>query len=599
MVEETVFRLDVKRRLTFLIWFLVSFFFTAWVYTKLFPIIADTLTPTSLYKSGNLWTASVICFVIALAGILLVITAFLGYNCIYWWTYQLVFSDSHLETKSIYNPRVPPFRHTYPEIKQVRWERQEVLQIVPIEGKPLELGVVEAFVGGWEAIAAELSRHISAGIIEPKPDKPSIRLFRQPKRNQKALSVILYLFLVVFTGYIYAMVGHNYVRQNVAWKSSIKLEPRTTLEQFVLGADGSPWILAEGWFSGKLQLLHVTNASVAQLDLPANYELHETLPSGWPFRPRSIVIDSYSRPWVAFSPLGLLHWAGSEWEWFSFPVIDIKPKVHDLVATDSKLWARVQPENGTESYLFSIDPSAGNAQIIPLPPSAYQSDMKLEAIRATPDGALLALVSNGSASSLYMFREGRWQDSAYDIDLDPFDSAITADKSGRIWVAVPDTHTCEKGNEAIARIGTPEAGNGPWVWSTTSCLPNDSFNSLIIDGQGRFWLGGRDFVDVYEITPGETPRQIVRYTPTNSNYQNDLWQHAMSLGSDGRLWTAHRELVWIDSNTPNLPQPLPGWLATVASEDAKRYVWHPLFLAMTAGIVIFNLKTFSSQTKSK
>ncbi|MEW5938148.1 MAG: hypothetical protein AB1750_00685, partial [Chloroflexota bacterium] len=86
------------------------------------------------------------------------------------------------------------------------------------------------------------------------------------------------------------------------------------------------------------------------------------------------------------------------------------------------------------------------------------------------------------------------------------------------------------------------------------------------------------FVRVYEVLPSSL-YEIVEYNEENSNLQTGS---PITLGPDGKMWIAGNTVAYIDSNAPDLPKPLPAWLAFFRTLTGRVVVF---FIIICAGIL--------------
>jgi hypothetical protein len=129
-----------------------------------------------------------------------------------------------------------------------------------------------------------------------------------------------------------------------------------------------------------------------------------------------------------------------------------------------------------------------------------------------------------------------------------------------------------KSNDLVYTVASWNVVDVAWTQYTLPALkdaPDISYDDRIeVDIHGRIWLPGHydttnhpytGMITVFEPGADHELREVVQYTEYNSNYQPNRF--SLYYAPDGRLWNLDERLVWIDTQMPILPHPLPAWLA--------------------------------------
>jgi|CXWL01.1.fsa_nt_gi hypothetical protein len=588
MSKVNILRLKLWQRLFYLIFFFGVTAFASWFVIRLFPLTWEfRQTPTGKLDWINIFLVTL---PISAAGVFLILIAMTGYTAIFWWKLRLEFSASHIKLVGFYNPFLKSFNCRYEDIKQITGgEMRHILTIVTNQGKPLRI-YTSLFEGGAKAILNELSKRVGADKFAPNI-MASLQAYSRSDRQYLGFLVILSTALLWF--YYLPPFGHSFILDKTAWTSAQKFDWLTSVQAFAVDSNASPWVITRTLSPTTYQVVHV--AGNEKWDLPTESELLQIQDSEFGYRPDLIAIDNLGRPWVSLFPRGLIHWTGTSWEWFIFPGNEIRVDVRYLAATESAVWVYGWPDKlANGKYMLKIDPATGESLPLSLPESAIQKELKIRDFRISPDGSLLILaesIKNGRDTYIYRFSNDQWQEM---VLLNTFSEAIedfSTTPSGQIWALLGQSGCPPKPNY---QIGVYDANKSLWNWSNissnASCEENAYYKTAEVDSRNRLWLETSKAVEVFEISSGNDAHLIVSYTPENSNYQNDYSDAQLYLAKDGRLWAADEKLVWIDGNVATLPEPLPDWLATIASLEVRAFVWMPIFVALTLVNLTFVLR---------
>jgi len=362
-------------------------------------------------------------------------------------------------------------------------------------------------------------------------------------------------------------------RANVAWTRALPLPLSSDTEAFDIGPDGSLWVLdreshTDWWQTSDYLVYHVSPASGGPWRLPTTAEL---FPDGAHLGgPEWIHVDASGRPWLGFSiEPRLLYLTGGRWQWFDYPEEVAQPAATGPAWVDGVIWI----QDMESLALYSIDAVTGDFESFRLGPAEYEGFY--HPLQATADGALIALrggLSVGGPTALNRFYLGQWS-GWRDLEFGEFHlpeywevADVTSDPEGNLYVLVIPYPNCVEG-VMRSLVGRWSIDTARWDWRELQhygdCERRRYRPALVVDPRHRLWLQTTDAVVVYTESPFDSPAggstPTILYSTENSGFADgSLW-----LGPDGRVWALGTTdpLVWIDANAPELPEPLPYWVA--------------------------------------
>ncbi len=524
---------------------------------------------------------------VLMTGMMLLMILLFGYMALYFWNYRLEFGETHLHLRSIYHPiQYPSFRCAYQDIVSVeRGRLRGVLAVVTRDGKVHPLGA-EGFEGGAARLLAELSHHVPAGIIAP--DLPaSLKQYRNFDRIYLVMIIAYFLVtmvvLVVTFGSLFRTAGLDFIRSRVGWETALQPGFLSRIECYSLDQDGSPWVAVGAGFNDKYSVVHVTPDGAQTWNLPP--EARQLSNIG----PYGVARDGAGQPWIAFKQ-GILHWNGETWDKIS--TIQPGSPGQPISSFDTWIWATAG-YMGEGDSLYRLDLASGITYTVPYPESAFLAKMKPSGIHILPNNDLLVSFYNDNEHRAYRLQEDGWQEPGEVIEQPApklFISDLTLDSTGQIWAL-----SSRYDNEAW--IGKLDSMTEKWDWHRLPPFDDAvadqwvDYRNIQVDNLGRVWIEGYEhgenyinFVAVFELTLDDRVNEIVRYTTDNSNYQQGLSDTGLRFGPDGRMWSADDTLTWIDSNAPELPQPLPAWVDIVSSLKVA-WIWNVVYLVV--GMIYF------------
>jgi hypothetical protein len=407
-------------------------------------------------------------------------------------------------------------------------------------------------------------------LTSQQTDKVSIRLLKL--NNTFLLLVLICLLLSTFLN------NWRNLTLPIAWNISDRQVNRFEIKAVTIDSNGSPWLIAQKLFrdSEGYELRHITENEVDIWDLPSlTYEEMMSI---------SVAKDKTDTPWLLIGER-LAHWNGTEWVFSPTP---LNASIHDFLSSstviqDSIAWGVDYATEGKRIIRLDLGQEPIQAREILLPDGLDTQKYAFESIVSIGDNDLLAVVSNDMQLDMYRLQNFEWRkitsfqkDQASKLYIQD----MVVDSNDRIWVVV---NPWVKSDGKL--VGKYDPKDNIWTWfdiEPQSDVANRFFDYgfIGVDDLGRVWLsavqygpdGSRaalfgssnsdllgyetDTLGVYEENSENKLVEIRHYTSKNS-YLETRRVSRLILGSDEKIWTWGKQLVWMDSRQQLLPKPLP------------------------------------------
>jgi hypothetical protein len=530
--------------------------------------------------------------VIGMNGLLILVTLYMSYNCLHWWTYQIEFHDNHIEFSGVPMLFMPRAKLPYAQIKQIiGGELRTVLTLLPTTGKPIRIATSN-FEGGSSAFVSALTGRLDSDRWDAAEVNAQLR---RPTMLDWAYRAGIGLMFAVLIPYSYASFGHRWLVGTVAWQTTYNAGMGNRLLAYDIDSDGAPWVIQDELFSDKQQVIRLGPIPEA-FDLPSEEELLDSLASNYSYQPDKLIIDSTGQPWIAYFPHGLLHWTGAKWEWYVLPNGTRDFQIENFLEADAKLWLDGSITVADGYFIIGIDPESKVPTELSLPTDLVDRG-RIDELRSGQDGSLIIQVDLGQNAAFFQYRRGQWV--AVGVPIIQAEISITdfgADSSGEFWML-----TVSRGCEALYSLDRFDVSTSTWVSNDLTSLPacgnNIYYKATVIDPLGRIWFQTSDYTEVLELAPGHIAHPLARYTVDNSNYQDRFADTILAL-NDQHIWTADEKLVSIDAGVRELPDPLPDWFAT-AFDSTRRLFWQLSVLPVQAIFLTLNILIRQRITTSK
>ena len=147
------------------------------------------------------------------------------------------------------------------------------------------------------------------------------------------------------------------------------------------------------------------------------------------------------------------------------------------IAPDGMLWV------GMDNGIQVLDPASPESewQIYQQQDQPAMGGNWATSITFAPDGTAWIAVINGRTSK---YQQGQWQafEDIYSYNV------VAVDAQNRTWI----------GDDGKGIIVLDENGNQIMSWTTANGLPGDNVQALLLDGNGRMWIGTNQGLAKYE-----------------------------------------------------------------------------------------------------
>lgn len=241
-----------------------------------------------------------------------------------------------------------------------------------------------------------------------------------------------------------------------------------------------------------------------------------------------------------------------------------------------------------------MDFSTGERNTYPFPELVVSSELRLLGMKINPDGSLLArFTDKDKPEYLYHFSNGEWQEAPILFTFKTENIYVFCeDAQGTVYVITTDFSREIKN----WRLGFYGQTTSAWNWTERQLGESDRIKGYLrdiaMDNYGRIWVIGiydnqtksdrlMNFVSVFQKN-GNQLQLLEEYTDNNSNI--DYIQQITT--TDGRVWLKGRSLYWVDTQTEELPSPLPVWAIWISDGLSGNFGW---FWAILAGQLILFL----------
>jgi hypothetical protein len=355
----------------------------------------------------------------------------------------------------------------------------------------------------------------------------------------------------------------------IAWKMADRtwnLSQR--VEKVSIDEHGNPWFINDG-----SKLRYINNGQPFSWDL---------LPTTYEERIFSEIIGTSEDqgPWILLGKR-LLQWDKDRWESFDLPS-DANIQSYSqksVVVRNMVVWGIDSSTNGSRIIQIDLTQHPFQSREIFLPSELTSEQYKFDCIALANENALLAFISNDEKTVIYNFQDGSWRkitEHQKEKQSKVYWGNVVVDAQDQIWVVLESFWW--PGN----KVGKYNPQEDKWTWFTFE-YPDIKgrefeYDELLVDKLGRVWISGFQYkpltqpgsdddksdytpeysvVGVYEVRESIL-HEVRHYTPRNSSL--DIGRVSrMLLGSDGKIWTGDKRLVWMDSNVSKLALPLPEW----------------------------------------
>lgn len=575
-----IFRLGKFRRWSVLIMGIIAFGVLTWLMVMLFRLASS---------GSKLFPFLLPPFV----GVVIFIVLLCSYMIWMVWSYRIEFGESELRVNRYGIPFARPLRCSYENIAYVRRPIMKgSIEVIPTQGKAFQFIVLVE--GGSSAVMDEFEKHLSI-------DKFQVFLRDELKRYSQP-GMLRYGFVVFMFCFLGLQWLPRMILPSVAWETiwGEGFLPSGHINNYWIEDQGTSWI-----------------SFMRTGDTPQVVQINAKGTETWSFENKgdvlyanAIIADQAGQPWLIHDDF-YLHWSGTSWQNIESGGYSIR--ANPPIVIDNGFWTIASRENEPSRFLLRIDLDDGKETLFTLPVDLAQDGFYIREVDIAPDNSIIVLFVKDQfpQAIFYSFQNGQWHrlcslevewyvpdfelnlpDAKAYVQIDDF----TIDAKGQIWV-IND----KDGRSTIGRYNTLKS---EWDWSPIApdCeLCASHFSEMVVDKHDRvwatagysmkndinddnYWVQGFG-LDVFAPHWGTSAERLVRYTNKNSNFQYGIGQTGVRLSHDGRIWIASDRLVWIDSNNPDLPKPMPDLFVKVTDPGN-------LLVGYLAGLVIMGILFF-------
>lgn len=365
----------------------------------------------------------------------------------------------------------------------------------------------------------------------------------------------------------------------VTWNITDRAVDSFQIETAMIDSQGYPWFVVQKLSDG-YELHHVKAEQADTWTLPAlTYEEVMFI---------AVTKDQTNSPWLILGER-LAHWDGTQWAFVPTPLqADLKRFMcPSIAARDSIVWGI---DNATESTRLirldlEQDPVAG--QEVSLPEGLDSQGYKFRCILFTGNDELLAVLSAQNQVDFYRLENLVWQkitsfQKEKDGNLHVGD--VTTDSQGRIWILLKYWFEGKP-------VGQYDPKEDRWTWYAIEAQPEIAdrfldYEKIAVDDLERVWISASQYrpaaeedsigshnyeayaIGVFDEMPGDKLTEIRHYTTLNSNLETSPLAEIL-IGPDEKIWTWDKQLVWMDSRQPELPQTFAKWFITLTGDGFR------------------------------
>jgi hypothetical protein len=411
-------------------------------------------------------------------------------------------------------------------------------------------------------------------------------------KRWKTVSMVLQWSAIILLWLSLLLLSWRMLPFPVVWKTTDWSLGRFEIKATTIDENGDPWFLSEKSYDN-YQLRHVTKEGTVSWDLPF-ITLEDAMFLG-------IVKGKDGNPWLILGKQ-IAHWNGSQWNFIPMPLEAniLSLSCPNMVIKDSVVWGIDYEAKPPRIIQLDLNQEPVQAQEILLPNDLDPEQYGFQCIISTGD-AILAVLASDSQTSIYQFHNLKWEKiTSFQKEQVSYWGVhdITVDSKDQIWVVLrAPLH--EK------PVGKYDPTTNKWIWlniEQQSDLQDRTFEygHLAVDERGRIWLSATQYrkegdiifsgnfeantVGVF-VEENNTLQEIRHYTSKNSNLETSQSAKIL-IGSDNKIWTWNQQLVWMDRNQKELPNPLPEWLVTLTRYEAVLTIDVISLILMIASAVI-------------
>lgn len=445
-----------------------------------------------------------------------------------------------------------PFTIYYRQIKSVQAKQLPgLLEILEMNGKGHRIAVSFFAKNFGEEILVELKNRL--------PDERfqlgvEIHVLHHTWAKSKRISTAIFVlyFLLYFS--TLALEPFLPIRDRLVQAWTVEMRPSEYQKVRAYSIDNNQgfWVVSYHNF-GDYLIYHYTDKVEQQWELPD--------PDNSKY-PQQVSGDENGNP-IVWLDDGILHFTEKNWHFIPYALDpEIQVDNYWLIVSGTQGWVIDRPNN--ETLLFNLNALTGAKSTIIPPESAVQAELSPSLIRRAANGNLLVLMDKESEARIYLLtQENEWRSNEYAVMINKSYRVedLFLDGENSLWVLLNGPSLGEWLVEKITSSGEMKITRLP------SPAPTDEwerYESIFADTHGRLWATGSypGFITTFTPQWMSDAVEIERYTENNSNYVYGI-SYEPALDANGKTWAFGEKISTLDTNSFELPQPLPDWLANL------------------------------------
>lgn len=499
----------------------------------------------------------------------LIATVWMGIYSVAVYRTRLIFDDHSLKLESLrrftfilWGSGLKPFMIPYDQIEAIRSVGlTATVHIFDTNGKKYALAPALFGKKYGEEVLIELQNRLPSNRIESGMEIPD--MVRNWAKGNKVRIAIVVSFLVAYT----ISLPFDPMFSSRSWFIDawhVEMRPLGFESVWTRTVDSSNGFWVVAWKTDKYRVYHFSDT----------FDNEHTLPKSLLGKryPQLVSADKNGNP-IVWMENSVFHFENGNWNTITYDEnLDLGDWDSRGVVSNAQGWAIEKDERNKR--VLKIDALSGKWSTIPLPPTAEQEKLFPVSMHRAVNNDILVLMQNDANARVYLLSEDKWKSQEYPVILMEQSRVIDyfLDGGDFLWVLLNSQKQFyverihPNGNLDITRLPSPRETD---EW--------ERYTNILVDSSGRLWVSGSYpyFMAVFSPVWETDSSEIIRYTEDNSNYQGD---GSPILLPDGSIWVLDRMITSMDSNSENLPAPLPAWFADLDWNLIRLYIILPQFL---------------------
>lgn len=472
---------------------------------------------------------------------------------------SLTFEENRLILKSIDRFQfllafgLKPFEVSYDRIKSVKFTTfAPNIVLESMDGKKFLLvpGIFGDTYG--EAVLGELLKRIPMEVFDAELRmKDVVQKISRINNINKIASICFVALILLFS--FFDPISDTRSWLNDAWQVKLSHFGYESMWAYSVDTKNNFW--AVFWGSNDYRVYHFSETMIGTWSLSKELVAEDY--------PQFVSSDEAGNPivWLRYF---VYHYDGEGWKKAPYNNGITVDGVNGY-AIGKEVW--MIEEQDEENKILKINALTGKWSVFPLPQDVVEQGFNPTMIRRSMTGSLLVLMQNDYENRIYVLSSEDWQDQTYTILLPSQESRIKdffLDSNNVLWVlfTTNNEYFVERISQTealkVAQMPAPAEGRFRFYYR------------IFVDSSERVWIstGYPYAIKVFSPVWRGMSLEIIGYTDKNSNYQGD----GSVMLSNGQIWSFDQRVSMLDTNSKNLPEPLPKWFADINWSLARLYL---------------------------